>query len=96
MDQSVTAADREVVWRQLRSAISVACGVAECDLHPQTVLGEIGLDSLTLSALVVEVSVQNGQELDFERITELFGSVVLADVVDGLSALMAMERQDGR
>ena len=70
-------------------ALCAACNVDPASVDSNTSLIEMGMDSLSLTAVVTQVEAAYGCELSAEQILELFQAESIQDLLERLSSGVA-------
>lgn len=80
--------------RMLAALMKVAASVANlepADLNGNDVVGLVGINSLAISQILVEMEVLLGVEFDYDRLPKDFSGLTLGDVADTLAGSIVQQ-----
>ena len=63
------------------SAIATACNVDEAAISLETRLCDLGVDSISVVAIVAQVGAEHGLELSSDQLIELFDALIVRDFI---------------
>lgn len=72
--------------RALSESIVRICGVSEDQVHPNSTLDELGIDSLTAAELITDLEIRLGEDLPVDVLRRLNRARTVGDVAEELRA----------